>query len=305
MNVVRSATVFASWDGAQTLTISTAEHFDPDDCLAQMILHEICHALIEGPAGQAKSDWGLENIDARHRVHEHACHRLQAALSGPFGLRQMMAPTTEHRPYYEALPPNPLSAGTDPAIPMAQRAWPAATTGPWADAISQALSATAAIADTLRAFDGDSLWAAALPRHPSALPPAPIKNPPCQQCAWFQDGHCGRAKTTIPAQTPGCHYWQGPLSASDCAHCGACCRQGFDVVDLDADSPLIQRHPTWITDQGWGPQLPRPQGFCVALKQRSAPYRCSVYADRPSGCRDLEVGGLACLEARQRVGLTP
>jgi hypothetical protein len=49
MRVERSDEVYASWDGRGTLTLSSAAHFDPDDSLAQLILHEICHALCQGP----------------------------------------------------------------------------------------------------------------------------------------------------------------------------------------------------------------------------------------------------------------
>jgi hypothetical protein len=304
MRVVRSADVFASWDGVEVLTISTPAHFDPDDSLAQMIFHEICHALIEGPAGRRQVDWGLDNIDDRHLVNEYACHRLQAALSGPWGLRTLMAPTTEHRPYYEALPPNPLSPGSDPAIAMAQAAWPAATSGPWSGPIREALSGTADIAAVLRRFAPDSLWAAALPPHPTGLPPGEA-DATCGGCAWFSSDRCARAAAPTAASQRACRYWHAPLPPDACAGCGACCRQGFDVVDLEPSSPIIAQHPEWVSDAGWGPQLPRPAGFCIALQRRASPFRCQVYADRPSGCRDLEIGGAGCLVARQRVGLAP
>lgn len=304
MTVARSDEVFASWDGVSELTISTPAGFDPDDCLAQMIFHELCHALVQGPGGRAQRDWGLENIDDRDLVREYACHRLQAALLDPWGLREVLAPTTDHRPYYEALPANPLAPGDDPAIALAKAAWPEATTGPWGPVIQDALRATADIAAALRQIGTDSLWAAALPRHPTGLPPADTDRR-CGGCAWFSGGQCGRASAETGPEQAACRYWHAPLAAADCAGCGACCRQGFDVVDLPADSPIAKRHPEWVVDHGWGPQLPRPGGFCVALEQAAAPFRCRVYADRPSGCRDLEIGGEACLEARQRVGLTP
>ena len=79
--VVRSSEVFAAWDGRSTLTLSTPEHFDADDSLAQLIFHELCHALVEGSEAHRRPDWGLCNRDLRHLDHEHACHRLQAALA--------------------------------------------------------------------------------------------------------------------------------------------------------------------------------------------------------------------------------
>ena len=64
MGVVRSDDAWASWDGDGTLTLATPAVLDPDDCLAQMIFHEICHALVAGERALQTRDWGLENADA-------------------------------------------------------------------------------------------------------------------------------------------------------------------------------------------------------------------------------------------------
>ncbi|HEY6880418.1 MAG TPA: hypothetical protein VI299_20480, partial [Polyangiales bacterium] len=85
--LARSSEVYASFDGERTLTLSTREHFDPDDSLAQLIFHELCHALVAGPRGSKTADWGLENVDDRDLLQEHACHRLQASLGDRYGLR--------------------------------------------------------------------------------------------------------------------------------------------------------------------------------------------------------------------------
>ena len=61
MRVERSAEVYASWDGDQTLSLSAPRGLDADDSLAQLIFHEICHALVAGPEGVRKPDWGLDN----------------------------------------------------------------------------------------------------------------------------------------------------------------------------------------------------------------------------------------------------
>ena len=114
---------------------------------------------MEAPEGVSKPDWGLENIDSRDLVREHACHRLQARLLAPHGLREMLGPTTEHRPYYDALPTDPLAPGDDPAIAAAVSAHHRAVTGPWAEPIQAALRATAAVAAAVRPFSGGSLWA--------------------------------------------------------------------------------------------------------------------------------------------------
>ncbi len=160
MTVRRSDEVFASWDGVDTLTISTPDGFDPDDSLAQMIFHELCHALVEAPEGMTKTDWGLENIDQRDLVREHACHRLQAAVLAPHGLRTLLGPTTDHRPYYDDLPPDPLADGEDPAIGIARQGYRNAIGGDWSGVVAEALAATAAVAVAVRGFSEGTLWAA-------------------------------------------------------------------------------------------------------------------------------------------------
>lgn len=160
IRVVRSDEVFASWDGKDTLTLSTPDELDADDSLAQLIFHELCHALVESPDGLERADWGLENEDDRDAVHEFACHRLQAALSDEHGLRGFFAVTTDWRAYWDALPEDPLAESEDPAVPLARAAWARARSGPWAGALEDALTATAAIAGVVAPFAVDrSLWA--------------------------------------------------------------------------------------------------------------------------------------------------
>src|SRR5690606_5120027 len=134
------------------LTVAEPAQLDADDSLAQLILHELCHALVAGPNALSQVDWGLANVDDRDLVLEHACHRLQAKLSARHGLRDFFAVTTEHRPYWDALPPDPLAAGDDPAIAIAQRAYHAARREPWGSALQAAFEATARIAAVARTF---------------------------------------------------------------------------------------------------------------------------------------------------------
>lgn len=63
--VRRTPEVYASADGRGTISIGTDEILDPDDSLAQMIFHELCHALVEGEAGWRQPDWGLGNAVGR------------------------------------------------------------------------------------------------------------------------------------------------------------------------------------------------------------------------------------------------
>ena len=157
--VVRSHEVYASFDGERTLEITAADHFDPDDCLGQMLFHELCHALVAGPEGRKQKDWGLENTDYRDAVQERATNRLQAALTRPHGLRFVFGTTTEFRDYYDELPEDPLADGDDPAIELARRAFAEAQTEPWHGALQRALTSTATLAAIAsEAAEEGSLW---------------------------------------------------------------------------------------------------------------------------------------------------
>lgn len=165
LTVVRSGEVFASWDGVSTLTLARHEDFDPDDSLTQLILHEICHALVEGPEALGRPDWGLCNHTEKDLVREHACHRLQAALLQKHQLRQVFGPTTEHRPYYDALPADPLADGpegapVDSALAPARAAFEDATRGPWSGHLFEALHTTQTIVMLMhRHAPADSVFA--------------------------------------------------------------------------------------------------------------------------------------------------
>ncbi|MCP4172159.1 MAG: hypothetical protein GY758_15450 [Fuerstiella sp.] len=159
MTIERDPAVFASWDGSGVLKIGVPETLDADDSLAQMIFHEVCHALVEGPAAIHKPDWGLQIDNPAHRVREHACLRLQAALAGQFGLRELLAATTNFRKYYDALPDNPLHGDNDPAAAIARRGWNDAKTGAWATPLEDALRMTSQIAAAVAAVaPANSLW---------------------------------------------------------------------------------------------------------------------------------------------------
>jgi len=143
--VERSTEVYASTDGTGRMLIGHPGTLDPDDCLAQMILHELCHSLIEGPESLGATDFGLDNESERHVHREHACLRLQAWLSGGYGLRQVLAPTTDFRSYYDQLPPDPLSDENDPAVGLAREGAARSERPPWAPHLRQGLEATARI----------------------------------------------------------------------------------------------------------------------------------------------------------------
>ncbi|MEE2902690.1 MAG: hypothetical protein VYC39_10175 [Myxococcota bacterium] len=158
--IARSTDVFASSDGLGTLTLSTSNEFDADDSLAQLIFHELCHAIVEGPESRHQKDWGLDNTGDKDIVREHACHRVQAALSQQFGLRRFFGVTTEWRAYYDALPKDPLEIDSDPASQLASEAIERFRNSCWHTEIKKALSSTAIVAGVVQEYsESDSLWA--------------------------------------------------------------------------------------------------------------------------------------------------
>ncbi len=162
--IVRSDEVFASTDGAGTLTLGTPETLDPDDCLAQMVLHELCHWLVQGTNAAGEADWGLDNDSVRDVHREHACLRTQAALLEPLGLRAVLGPTTDFRSYYDALPSRPLDESTeeDPSVPMAREAMRRAGQPEWMP-LHEALDATRRMAQIVQRYipagTAETLWA--------------------------------------------------------------------------------------------------------------------------------------------------
>jgi len=143
--VERSAEVYASTDGKGVMTIGDPSTLDPDDCLAQMILHELCHSLIEGPQSLRVPDFGLDNEGERHVVREQACLRLQAWLTDKHGLRGVLAPTTDFRGFYDALPDDPFADPSDPVTASAKLGAARSEQAPWAPHLQEGLEATAKV----------------------------------------------------------------------------------------------------------------------------------------------------------------
>ena len=329
LTIERSADAFAAYDGKGTLTIAEASHFDADDCLAQMIFHEICHWLVAGKRGNLLEDWGLSNIDDRDLVYEYAAHRVQAALSHPFGLRDFMAVTTDWRPYWDALPDNPLLGDDDPATPIAREAFYLAQSEPFQSVLNRSLTATAAIADAVRETAGEgSLWKVTHPRHRLGVLLSKSDQESCGTCAWLiesepedslaggqqhrlacrQHQEPGNVAPAVDACERACERWEPRFDEQECGSCGACCREGFDVLTVTDCDPFKKLHPELVQLREDGQHcVPRPEGVCVALEgcgSSADPYRCRVYETRPKNCGDFEVAGEACLLARRRVGLS-
>ena len=99
-----------------------------------------------------------------------------------------------------------------------------------------------------------------------------------------------------------------------CEPCGACCREAFDSVPVTTDDEQrLCNHTDWIRhhSDGWRDlqRTPSPLGHgsrCIALEGdgESTAFRCAIYTQRPTNCRDLPIGSQACLTARRRVGLS-
>ena len=90
LTVERTTDAYASTDGQGTIAIGAAHTLDGDDSLAQLVLHELCHALVQGEENLRRPDWGLDNTSERDLDAEHACLRLQAHLADAHALRSLL-----------------------------------------------------------------------------------------------------------------------------------------------------------------------------------------------------------------------
>jgi len=279
--VVRSGHTYASTDGRGTLYLSAVSDMDPDDCLAQMILHEICHWMVQGRHSVGWVDWGLDNEGTRDVEREHACLRLQAALLDEMGLRRALGPTTSFRAYYDALPRDPFeeqSTEQRQSIVLARAAFARRNHAPFGDHLSQALRATATILRTVRdhvetALHTDQLALRLddpLPRHAVGLPCYPQSAHSCQTCAWLTTNGtqaarftCRQAggKQTRP-EAPACTHYE-PIF--DCLSCGACCREAYDTVEVKPRDPARKLHLALLVEHGGGFDVARKGARCACL----------------------------------------
>lgn len=332
----RTPDAYASTDGQGTILVATDEMFDPDDSLAQMILHELCHALVEGEAGETRLDWGLGYRLGGDPWREHACLRLQAWLSDSFGLRGFFAPTTDFRvSFWNALPADPFEASPEAGgrrerscVAGRLAAWRASQPR-WAGPLREALAASAAIAAVVpRATMHDrdveptveetlaSLWTIVAERpapHPAGHAPVAAYHAGrgCAECAWgcVERGRhrCRHTpKVRLSDDAPACTRYE-PAAELDCHTCGACCREAYDSVEISAREPVNKLHPELVVVCGTRRKLLREVERCAALdggRTPNEPYACRIYADRPRTCREFTLGSANCLDARRRVGLS-
>ncbi|QSA96714.1 YkgJ family cysteine cluster protein [Methylococcus sp. EFPC2] len=333
--VERTAEAYASTDGRGILLIGADEMLDPDDSLAQMILHELCHALVEGEAGEGQTDWGLDNTSGRHTWREHATLRLQAYLTMPYGLRDFFAPTTDFRvKFWDELPADPYAAPAEKGgrrerscVAARLAAWRAGQPR-WAGPLREALEASAAIAAvTPRSREPiaasaqgggslPSLWHTVthpLPTHPAghAVAAHYFGGHGCADCAWGFSARgglrCRHAPAArLPGDAPPCARWE-PAEELDCQTCGACCREAYHSVEVGPGEKVVKRHPDLVLKLETHTKLRREGERCAALQGGQTPhepYACDIYPDRPRTCREFARGSAHCLDARSRVGLS-
>ncbi len=154
LRIERDDRAFASSDGSGRLTIATQAALDADDCLAQMIFHEICHAIAQGDRAWTETDWGLAAEGKQSLLQEHTCLRLQHALAKRHGLELVLAPTTEHRAFYDAL--GEQSFGADESSDAARQALARASAPPFFPHVDRALERTAELARLVREIARDA-----------------------------------------------------------------------------------------------------------------------------------------------------
>lgn len=155
----RDPAIYSMTDGTGLLALGPRADLDPDDSLSQMVLHEICHWITNGADSFEQRDWGFplwDNIDVR----EHACLRLQCWLASRYGIRELCAPTSGFRQYYDKLPVDALQ-------PLDESEWEASVTRiarqavqraqgePWWPHLRPALEASSAIHGLLAPFLDD------------------------------------------------------------------------------------------------------------------------------------------------------
>jgi hypothetical protein len=306
--VARTGEAYAVTRGDGVIRVGARELLDPDDGLAQMLLHELCHALVEGEEAWTRPDWGLDNMSERDTPREEACLRLQATLLGAVGLRRVLAPTTDHRALYDALPGDAL-AGAGRAVELARIAHGRAQRKPFAPHLHDALAASAVVVRAAAPFATPaSLWStveADPERHPTGL----LLGDPaltCESCAWRHRARgaerCRQAGGT--RVDPSWRACQRHEPALDCQACGACCREAYDSVTVPPRDPVVKSHPELIVKREGYLELRREGSACAALAHEDGRYACRIYDDRPAPCRGMERAGANCLEARRRVGLS-
>ena len=317
LRVVRTPDAYAASDGAGTLAIGSDDTLDGDDSLAQMIFHELCHSLVEGVDSFTRPDWGMDNTGPDHDFREHACLRVQWVLTGRYGLRHVFAPTTDFRTaFWDQLSGNVLVDRTERSVILAIVALRRVDQLPWGPVMSEALAASAQIAQASAPFaEPGTLWQhvePVPPRHPTGVFAEASSEQTCGACAWrYERGthsRCRQVAGAIDLTWPSCERFEAAL---DCQTCGACCREAYHSVEVKRRDPVIKKQPSYVVDRTTYLEVLRDGNRCAALRGgvddgsgHTTRYGCAIYDDRPATCHDFTLGSDHCLTARRRVGLS-
>ena len=132
----------------------------------------------------------------------------------------------------------------------------------------------------------------------------------CSDCAWMYRGGRGRAvprcrrhhQQRVDPEWVGCGAFTAELN---CLDCGACCREAYDTVEVSRRDPFRKKHPETLIELDGRLNIRRSGPNCINLGCGDQRWACQVYTDRPKTCRDFERGGINCVDARRRLGLTP
>jgi hypothetical protein len=98
--LARRSASYVWYDGRGEVAIAPDEELDADDTLAQIILHEMIHLLVQGEEARTEPDWGLDNLTDRDAYLEEAALVMQLRLLRQWGLEAVLVPTTDFRGYY-------------------------------------------------------------------------------------------------------------------------------------------------------------------------------------------------------------
>ena len=95
------------------------------------------------------------------------------------------------------------------------------------------------------------------------------------------------------------------VALNPCVTCGACCayfRVSFYWAEARAlPDALIEQVSPWLGCMA-GTNRPAPHCHCLH-GEVGVTVECSIYAERPSPCRELTPGDERCTRARARYGL--
>jgi hypothetical protein len=159
LTIGRDPAIFSLTLGDGKLWLGPRHDLDPDDTLAQMLFHELCHWFTNGIETFHQADWGFDLGDDDD-PREFGCLRLQAWLADRYDLRAMFSPTGKFRAYFDRIPLDPLAPLDDgpseaETIAIARRAIATSRLEPYAGLVDSALEATARLRATLTPFSSD------------------------------------------------------------------------------------------------------------------------------------------------------